>query len=98
MVADEFGQISISPDEPVYVIGVVSRLVNMPIWTLRILDREKVICPRKAKGKTRYYSLNDIKKLHKVSFYMREKRVNINGVKVILEMETRTFYSIEGER
>ena len=30
--------IYISPDEPVYVISVVSKLVEIPLWTLRQLD------------------------------------------------------------
>lgn len=32
-------EFDIDPQEPVYVIGVVSRLVRPPTWTLRILDR-----------------------------------------------------------
>ena len=28
-------QFDIDPDEPVYVIGVVSQLIRLPIWTLR---------------------------------------------------------------
>ena len=32
--------IKISQDEPVYVISVVSKLVGIPVWTLRQLDKK----------------------------------------------------------
>ena len=55
--------IYISPDEPVYVISVVSKLVNLPVWTLRQLDKKGIVCPRRAGRKSRLYSLKDVKKL-----------------------------------
>lgn len=79
--------IQISPDEPVYVISVVSRLVGLPVWTLRQLDKCGLVCPKRIGKKSRLYSLKDIKKLEYISYLMEEKRVNIHGIKMILEME-----------
>jgi len=79
--------IYISPDEPVYVISVVSKLVDLPVWTLRQLDKAKVVCPKRIGKKSRFYSLKDIKKLEYVHYLMQEKRVNIRGIKIILELE-----------
>lgn len=79
--------IHISPDEPVYVISVVSRLVDFPVWTLRQLDKLGVVCPKRLGKKSRLYSLKDIKKLEYVHYLMEVKRVNISGVKVIIEKE-----------
>ena len=79
--------IQISPDEPVYVISVVSRLVDIPVWTLRKLDRKGVVCPKRIGKKSRLYSLKDMRRLEQVHFLMIEKRVNISGIKVILEQE-----------
>jgi MerR family transcriptional regulator/heat shock protein HspR len=78
--------IHISPDEPVYVISVTSKLVTLPVWTLRQLDKTGVVCPKRVGKKSRLYSLNDIKKLEYVHYLMEEKRVNIKGIKVILEI------------
>jgi MerR family transcriptional regulator/heat shock protein HspR len=81
--------IYISPDEPVYVISVVSKLVDLPIWTLRQLDKAGVVCPKRIGKKSRIYSLKDIKKLEYVHYLLEDKHVNISGVRMILEMEIR---------
>jgi MerR family transcriptional regulator/heat shock protein HspR len=77
--------LKISPDEPVYVIGVVCKLVNIPVWTLRQLDKAGVVKPRRSSGKSRLYSFKDLKKLEYVHYLMVKKRVNIHGVKIILK-------------
>ncbi len=80
--------IYISPDEPVYVISVASKLVDLPVWTLRQLDKSGIVSPKRAGRKNRLYSLKDIKKLEYVQYLMTEKHVNIHGVKIILQKET----------
>ncbi|MCM8765956.1 MAG: MerR family transcriptional regulator [Candidatus Omnitrophica bacterium] len=82
--------------EPVFVISVVSRLVNLPEWTLRILDREGVVSPKKTKGKTRLYCLKDLEKLVYIRYLMEEKGINIKGIKFILEMERKIWFKGEG--
>ena len=77
--------IYISPDEPVYVISVASKLVDLPVWTLRQLDKAGIICPKRIGKKSRLYSLKDIKKLKYVHYLMEDKRVNMHGIKIILE-------------
>jgi len=79
--------IQISPDEPVYVISVVSKLVDLPIWTLRQLDKAGIVCPKRIGKKSRLYSLKDVKKLEYVHYLMEEKRVNIHGIRIIIEKE-----------
>lgn len=79
--------IYISADEPVYVISVVSKLVDMPAWTLRALDKAGVVRPKRIGRKSRLYSLKEIKKLEYVHYLMEEKGINISGIKVILEIE-----------
>ncbi|MCM8796368.1 MAG: MerR family transcriptional regulator [Candidatus Omnitrophica bacterium] len=79
--------IQISPDEPVYVISVVSKLVSLPVWTLRQLDKAGIVCPKRIGRKSRLYSLRDIRKLEYIHYLMEEKRVNIHGIKIILEKE-----------
>ena len=81
--------IHISPDEPVYVISVVSKLVGLPAWTLRQLDKAGVVRPKRIGKKSRLYSLKDIKKLEYVHYLMEDKCVNISGVRVILQMENK---------
>jgi MerR family transcriptional regulator/heat shock protein HspR len=79
--------IIISPDEPVYVISVVSKLVSLPLWTLRQLDKVGIVCPKRIGKKSRLYCLKDVKKLEYIHFLMEEKRVNLSGVRIILEKD-----------
>ena len=79
--------IYISPDEPVYVISVASKLSDLPVWTLRQLDKAGVVVPKRIGKKNRYYSLKDVKRLEYVHYLMDDKGVNISGIKIILEKE-----------
>lgn len=81
--------IQISPDEPVYVISVASKLVDLPLWTLRQLDKAGVVCPKRIGKKSRLYSLKDIRRLEYIHYLMQEKHVNIHGIKIIIETEYR---------
>ena len=80
--------IKISPDEPVYVISVVSKLVELPVWTLRALDKAGIVKPKRIGKKSRLYCLKDIKKLEYIHYLMEDKGVNIHGIKIILEIES----------
>ncbi len=79
--------IQISPDEPVYVISIVSKLVSIPVWTLRQLDKAGIVSPKRVGRRSRFYSLRDLKRLEYIHYLMEDKRVNIHGVKIIIETE-----------
>ena len=79
-------EIQINPEDPLYVIGVVSTLVGIPIWTLRKLDQMGIVKPKRIRKKTRCYSQIQIKKLTYVYYLMEEKHVNISGIKMIMEI------------
>jgi len=81
--------IYISPDEPVYVISVVSKLVDLPVWTLRQLDKVGVVRPKRIGKKSRLYCLKDVKRLEYIHYLMEDKHVNIHGIKIILEKENK---------
>lgn len=73
--------------EPVYVISVAARLAGLPCWVLRVLDQEGIVVPVRTESNRRLYCDNDITLLTRVTYLMKERNVNIDGVKVILEME-----------
>lgn len=79
--------IQISADEPVYVISVVSKLLDLPVWTLRQIDKAGIVCPQRIGKKSRLYSLKDMRRLEYIHYLMEEKHVNLHGIKVILEIE-----------
>ncbi|MDD5196614.1 MAG: MerR family transcriptional regulator [Candidatus Omnitrophota bacterium] len=79
--------IQISQDEPVYVISVASRLVSLPVWTLRQLDKAGIVRPKRIGKKSRLYSLKDIRRLEYVHYLMEDRHVNIHGIKIIIGKE-----------
>ena len=81
-------------DEPVYTSGVVSRLLGIPVWVLKQLDKEEVVSPDRKKGKSRLYSKNELNKLSHIWYVMKEKRIKVTGLKYILEMEARVYKKI----
>lgn len=76
----------INPEDPLFIISVVSQMVNIPIWTLRKLDEMGIVQPKRIGKKTRCYSKIQIQKLSYVHYLMEDKHVNISGIKVILEI------------
>lgn len=81
--------IRISPDEPVYVISVVSKLVELPVWTLRALDKAGIVKPKRIGKKSRLYSLKNVKRLEYIHYLLEDKGVNIQGIKIILKLESK---------
>ena len=78
-------EFDIDPKEPLFVIGIVSEMLSIPIWTLRKLDELGVVQPKRINKKIRCYSKVQVEKLQYVHYLMDEKGVNISGIKFILE-------------
>lgn len=75
-------------DEPVYLISIVSKLLDVHPQTLRLYEREGFIRPKRA-NRQRVYSESDIEKLNLVLQLTRELGVNRAGVDIILRMRHR---------
>ena len=72
-----------SYDEPVYPIGIASKLLEVCLDTLRIWEKKGLIKPKRL-GKNRYYSQSDMDKLKYIKSLIQEKKINIEGVKAML--------------
>jgi MerR family transcriptional regulator, heat shock protein HspR len=86
---DEDYEFEIKNDDPIFVISVVSELVHIPIWTLRRLDEMGVVRAKRLGKKTRCYTKRQVGKLTYICHLMQEKGVNIQGIKVIMEIEAK---------
>jgi MerR family transcriptional regulator/heat shock protein HspR len=75
----------LGPETPVYVISVAAKLVGVHAQTLRLYEREGLVEPHRS-GKRRLFSENDIKRLRCICYLTRVRRVNLSGVKMILEI------------
>ncbi len=75
--------------EPVFVISVAARLLEMHPQTLRKYEREGLIAPSRTNGKLRLYSDRDIERLRQVKFLVEERGLNLAGVQLALELTNR---------
>jgi MerR family transcriptional regulator, heat shock protein HspR len=86
-------------DEPMYVISVAARLVNMHPQTLRYYERAGLVKPRRSRGHIRLYSQRDIERLRKIARLTDALGVNLAGVEVILRLtETLSQVQLELEK
>jgi MerR family transcriptional regulator/heat shock protein HspR len=76
-----------SYDEPVYLISVVSKMLNIHPQTLRQYEREGLIRPSRTEGKMRLYSQRDIDRLKLILSLVRDLGVNLAGVEIILQLK-----------
>ncbi len=76
-----------SYDEPVYLISVVAKALNIHPQTLRQYEREGLIKPSRTQGKMRLYSQRDIDRISLILRLTRDLGVNLAGVDVILQLK-----------
>ena len=75
--------------EPVFVISVAARLLEMHPQTLRKYEREGLIAPSRTTGNLRLYSDRDIERLRQVKYLVEERGLNLAGVQLALELTNR---------
>lgn len=73
---------------PLYMISVVSRMLEVHPQTLRMYEREGFVCPHRV-NQQRLYSDIDIERLDLVIKLTKELGVNKAGVDIILRMRDR---------
>lgn len=78
-----------SYDEPVYLISVVAKILNIHPQTLRQYEREGLIEPGRTMGKMRLYSQRDIDRIKIILRLTRELGVNLAGVDIILRLKDK---------
>ncbi len=78
-----------SEDEPIYVISVAARLVEMHPQTLRYYERAGLLKPERSTGKIRLYSQREIERLRKIARLTNELGVNLAGVEIIMDLTQR---------
>lgn len=75
--------------EPLFVISVAARLVEMHPQTLRKYEREGLIAPSRTAGNLRLYSDRDIERLRQVKYLVDVRGLNLAGVQLALELTGR---------
>jgi len=79
----------VTRENRLFMISVVSEMLNIHPQTLRIYEREGFIKPKRTVGNTRLYSEDDVEKLEMILRLTRELGVNLAGVEVVLSMREK---------
>jgi DNA-binding transcriptional MerR regulator len=81
----------IKVNEPIMPATVVSKLLGIPVWTLKRIDKEGIVSPPRKKDKMRLYSKGELNKLRHIWHLINDKNVKITGLKVVLDIEERSL-------
>lgn len=74
-------------DEPLFLISVVSKVLEIHPQTLRQYEREGLVEPGRTEGRMRLYSQRDIDKIKMILRLTRDLGVNLAGVDVIFKLK-----------
>ncbi len=68
----------------IYPIGVVAKMLDISVHTIRLYEREGLIIIRKTETGRRIFSEKDIERLRCIRSFIMEKGLNIQGIKRFL--------------
>ena len=72
-----------------YIISVVSRLIEMHPQTLRKYERKGFIAPARTIGMLRLYSEKDLERLRLITHLVDDMELNLAGVELTLQLWDR---------
>jgi MerR family transcriptional regulator, heat shock protein HspR len=73
-------------DDPLYTIGVVSRLLSCEPSALRRYEDAGLVVPCRTEGNTRLYSDNDLETLREIHRLIDEVKLNARGARMVIEL------------
>jgi MerR family transcriptional regulator, heat shock protein HspR len=76
-------------NEPLYVISVAARLLELHPQTLRKYEREGFVAPSRTTGNLRLYSAEDLECLRQVKHLVENRGINLAGVQLALDITGR---------
>ncbi len=87
-----------SDDRGVYGISVAAELAGAGVQTLRLYEQRGLLRPDRSAGGTRLYSLNDLRKLRRITGLLAQG-LNLAGIAMVLDLQDdnqRMRHHIEG--
>lgn len=76
-------------NEPLYVISVAARLLELHPQTLRKYEREGFVSPSRTTGNLRLYSADDLDRLRQVKHLVEHRGINLSGVQMAMDVTWR---------
>ncbi|MCB9493638.1 MAG: MerR family transcriptional regulator [Epsilonproteobacteria bacterium] len=72
-----------------YSISVVAKMFSVHQQTIRMYEKEGLICPKRSNGNTRLFSEEDVDRLEEVIYLTHKLGVNLAGVEMILKLRKK---------
>jgi MerR family transcriptional regulator, heat shock protein HspR len=70
-----------------FSISAVAKMFTVHQQTIRLYEKEGLICPKRSDGNTRLFSEEDVNKLEQVIYLTHELGINLAGVEMILKLQ-----------
>lgn len=86
-MVQERGTAGYGDSEPLYTIGVVSRLLACEQSTLRRYESAGLVTPSRTEGNTRLYSNENIETLRTVHRLIDGEKLNARGARMVMSMQ-----------
>lgn len=72
-----------------YSISVVAKMFSVHQQTIRMYEKEGLICPKRTEGNTRLFSEEDVDRLDQIINLTHKMGVNLSGVQMILKLQKK---------
>ena len=73
-------------EKPLFTLSVTAEIIGVHPRTLMIYENKEIVIPTRTKTNRRRYSQKDVRKLQFVRYLTNNRRVNLSGVKCILDI------------
>lgn len=70
-----------------FSISAVAKMFSVHQQTVRLYEKEGLICPKRSAGNTRLFSEEDVDRLEEVIYLTHELGINLAGVEMILKLK-----------
>lgn len=70
-----------------FSISAVAKMFSVHQQTIRLYEKEGLICPKRSSGNTRLFSETDIDRLEEVIYLTHQLGINLAGVDMILKLK-----------
>ncbi len=72
-----------------FSISAVAKMFSVHQQTIRLYEKEGLICPKRSSGNTRLFSEDDIDRLEEVIYLTHQLGINLAGVQMILKLKKK---------
>ncbi len=82
----KLGAGGVNRDKPIFPSSIAADILSLHPRTLRIYEELGLVVPFRTETQRRRYSQNDISKTRFIQFLTQNRRVNLEGVRIVLQM------------